>query len=122
MAPLTRNIFKRVIAYDPYLIDGDFPAYVERIPTLADLATQSDVVSLHTPLTAETRGMINADFFAAAKSAMTLVNTARGAVVDLDALVAALDRGGVAGAALDVLPVEPIPRDSPLLSNPRVIL
>ena len=90
--------------------------------SLADLAGESDIVSLHTPLTAETRGMIDAGFFAAAKRGMTLVNTSRGAVVDLGDLVRALDTGIVAGAALDVLPVEPVPRDSPLISDPRVIL
>jgi phosphoglycerate dehydrogenase-like enzyme len=122
MAHVSRNVFKRIVAYDPYLIDGDFPPYVERMGSLAALAGQSDLVSLHTPLTAETRGMIDAGFFAAAKSGMTLVNTSRGAVVHVPDLVAALDTGVVAGAALDVLPVEPIPRESPLLSDPRVIL
>jgi len=122
MAHLSRNIFKRVMAYDPHLIDGDFPAYVERARTLADLAGGSDVVSLHTPLSAETRGLIGDAFFAAAKTGLTLVNTSRGAVVDEQSLLAALDAGRLAGAALDVLPVEPVPRDSPLLSDPRVIL
>ena len=122
MAHVSRNVFKQIIAYDPYLIDGDFPPYVERMRSLADLAGESDIVSLHTPLTAETRGMIDAGFFAAAKRGMTLVNTSRGAVVDLGDLVRALDTGIVAGAALDVLPVEPVPRDSPLISDPRVIL
>jgi D-3-phosphoglycerate dehydrogenase len=87
-----------------------------------DLAAQVDVVSLHTPLSAETRGLVDGRFFAAAKPGLTLVNTSRGAVVDLAALLAALDAGILAGAALDVLPVEPVPRDSPLLSDPRVIL
>jgi len=122
MAHISRNVFKRVAAYDPYLIDGDFPAYVERARTLADLAAQSDIVSLHTPLNAETRGLIGQAFFDAARPGMTLVNTARGAVVSLPDLVAALGAGKLAGAALDVLPVEPVPRDSPLLSDPRVIL
>ena len=67
MAHVSRNVFKRVVAYDPYLIDGDFPAYVERARSLEDLAAQSDIVSLHTPLNATTRGMIGARFFAAAK-------------------------------------------------------
>src|SRR4030095_2924365 len=53
MAYVSRNAFKRVIAYDPYLIDGDFPAYVERARSLAELAAQSDLASVHTPLTAE---------------------------------------------------------------------
>ena len=122
MAHISRNVFKRVVAYDPHLIDGDFPAYVERARTLQELAAQADVVSLHTPLNAETRGLVGAAFFAAAKPGLTLVNTARGAVVDLPALIAALADGRVAGAALDVLPVEPVPRDSPLLTDPRVIL
>lgn len=122
MAHVSRNVFKRVVAYDPFLIDGDFPAYVERAPTLAALAGQSDVVSLHTPLDATTRGMIDRAFFAAAKAGLTLVNTSRGAVVVIADLLAALDAGILRGAALDVLPEEPVPRDSTLLADPRVIL
>src|SRR5438874_3484397 len=57
MAHVSRNVFKRVVAFDPYLIDGDFPAFVER-SGLEALFEQSDVVSLHTPLNAETRGMV----------------------------------------------------------------
>ena len=122
MAHISRDVFKRVVAFDPYLIDGDFPAYVERARSLEALAAEVDVLSLHTPLNAETRGLVGSGFFAAAKPGLTLVNTSRGAVVDLAALLAALDAGILAGAALDVLPVEPVPRDSPLLSDPRVIL
>ena len=122
MAHVSRNVFGRIIAYDPFLIDGDFPPYVERMQTLRDLASQADAVSVHTPLTDETRGLIDCAFFSAAKRGLTLVNTARGAVVDIADLLAALDSGIVAGAALDVLPLEPVPRDSPLLSHPRVIL
>ena len=122
MAHVSRNVFKHIIAYDPYLIDGDFPPYVERMGTLDLLASQSDIVSLHTPLTDETRGLVDAEFFGAAKRGLTLVNTSRGAVVDVTELLAALDAGIVGGAALDVLPTEPVARDSPLLSHPRVIL
>ena len=109
MAHVSRDVFKRVLAFDPYLIDGDFPAFVARARSLAELAAQSDVVSLHTPLNPETRGM-------------TLVNTSRGAVVDIEALVRALADGVLRGAALDVLPVEPVPHASPLLADPRIIL
>ncbi|HEY4139549.1 MAG TPA: C-terminal binding protein [Casimicrobiaceae bacterium] len=122
MAHVSRNVFRHIIAYDPYLIDGDFPPYVERMGTLDHLASRSDIVSLHTPLTDETRGLVDAEFFRAAKRGLTLVNTSRGAVVDVTELLAALDAGIVAGAALDVLPTEPVLRDSPLLSHPRVIL
>ena len=122
MAHIARNVFKRVVAYDPYLIDGDFPAYVERAASLAELARQSDVVSLHTPLTAETQGMIDAKFFGALKPGAHLVNTSRGAVVNIVDLQRALDAGTLGGAGLDVLPEEPVARDSPLLRHPRVIL
>ena len=121
MAHIGRNVFRRVVACDPYIIDGDFPAYVER-ESLAGVFGESDVVSLHVPLTAETRGMIGAKVLGATKRGAFLVNTARGAVVDVDAALAALDGGILAGLALDVLPVEPVPRDSPLLGHPRVIL
>jgi len=122
MAHISRNVFKRVVAYDPHIIDGDFPAYVERAPSLATLASQSDVVSLHTPLNAETRGLVDAKFFAAVRRGAFFVNTSRGAVVNLPDLVDALEAGVLAGAALDVLPEEPVPRDSPLLKHPRAIL
>jgi phosphoglycerate dehydrogenase-like enzyme len=122
MAHISRNVFKRVIAFDPHIIDGDFPAYVERSTTLQDLASRADVVSLHTPLNAETRGMVDARFFAAMKRGTYFVNTSRGAVVNLPDLVAALDAGMLAGVGLDVLPEEPVPRDSPLLRHPRAIL
>jgi D-3-phosphoglycerate dehydrogenase len=122
MAQISRDVFRRVVAYDPYLIDGDFPVFVERVRSLEALAAAADVVSLHTPLTAETRGMIGSAFFAAMQRGSCLVNTARGAVVDVAALTEALDAGILAGAGLDVLPVEPVTRDSRLVGHPRVVL
>lgn len=120
MAHVSRNIFKRVIAADPYLIDGDFPAYVERAD-LAALFAQSDIVSLHVPLNDETRGMIDAQVLRGMRPGSFLVNTARGAVVNVDDLLSAVDSGILAGAALDVLPVEPV-ADSRLLGHPKLIL
>jgi phosphoglycerate dehydrogenase-like enzyme len=122
MAHLARNAFKRVIACDPYLIDGDFPAYVERAADAGALFAASDLVSIHTPLTAETRGMVGRALFERMRSGSWLVNTARGGIVDTDDLLAALDGGILAGAGLDVLPVEPVPADSRLLGHPKVIL
>ena len=122
MAHISRETFKRVVAFDPYLIDGDFPSYVERAPTLDALAQSADVVSVHTPLTRETRGMLGAGFLAAMPKGGYLVNTARGAIVDVEAVLAALDSGRLSAAALDVLPDEPVASDSPLLRHSRVIL
>jgi len=121
MAHVSRNVFRRVVACDPYIIDGDFPAYVER-RDLARVFAESDVVSLHVPLNAETRGMIDAEVLAEAKPGLFLVNTARGAVVDVDAALVALDAGTLQGLGLDVLPVEPVPESSKLLRHPRVIV
>ena len=121
MAHISRDVFRRVIACDPYLIDGDFPAYIERA-TLTDVFARADVVSLHVPLNAETRGMIDAKVIGVMKPGSFLVNTSRGAVVDVDDALAALDRGTLAGLALDVLPVEPVPAGSRLLGHPRAIL
>jgi phosphoglycerate dehydrogenase-like enzyme len=121
MAHIGRNVFKRVLACDPYIIDGDFPAFVER-RSLADLFAESDVVSLHVPLNGETRGMVDARVLGLMRPGSFLVNTARGAVVDVDAALAAVQAGTLAGLGLDVVPVEPIPANSPLLADPRVIL
>jgi D-3-phosphoglycerate dehydrogenase len=122
MAHLSRNAFRRVMAYDPYLIDGDFPAYVERAADLGGLFSASDIVSIHAPLNAETRGMIDRGAFERMRPGSYVVNTARGAIVDVDDLLAALDSGILAAAGLDVLPVEPVAADSRLLGHPKVIL
>lgn len=120
-AHIARNCFARVIACDPYIIDGDFPAYVERVD-LETLFGRSDIVSLHVPLNDETRGMVNAPLLGRMRQGSMLVNTARGAVVDVDAVLARLDDGTLDGAALDVLPVEPLAPSHPLARHPRVLL
>jgi len=121
MAHISRNVFRRVVACDPYIIDGDFPAFVER-GSLTDVFAQSDVVSLHVPLNDTTRGMIDAAVLGVMKPGSYVVNTSRGAVVDIDAALFALERGTLSGLGLDVLPVEPVPPGSKLLGHPRVIL
>ncbi|HOB02091.1 MAG TPA: C-terminal binding protein [Casimicrobium huifangae] len=122
MAHVSRNLFKRVIAYDPYLIDGDFPAFVERVRDLHELFRQADVVSPHVPLNDETRGMIDAACFAAMKPRSYVVNTARGAVINIPDLLAALDSGQLDSAGLDVLPDEPALPGERLTEHPRVVL
>lgn len=105
-----------VVFYDPHLLSGvDLSTGYERVHSLAELFGSSDVVSIHAPLSKETRGLVNAGVLAAAKPGLILVNTARGPIIDLDALEAAMRAGTVAGAGLDVLPNEPGDLDHPLV-------
>jgi D-3-phosphoglycerate dehydrogenase/C-terminal binding protein len=105
-----------VLFHDPYVPDGyDKALGVRRVETLADLLAQSYVVSLHCPLTPETRHLINRETLARMPADSYLVNTARGAVVDALAVLDAVTAGRLAGAALDVLEDEPPPDDHPLL-------
>jgi len=121
MAHISRNVFKRVIAYDPYIIDGDFPAYVERVDREA-LFRQADVVSLHTPLNDDTRNLVHASLLDLLKPNSYLVNSARGGLVNIDDLLAALESNQLKGAALDVLPVEPPATASAIVQHKRVLL
>jgi len=121
MAHISRNLFKRVIAYDPYIIDGDFPAYVERV-SREELFRQAHVVSLHTPLNDETRNMIDASLLNLLQPQSYLVNSARGGLIKIDDLLAALENGQLKGAALDVLPVEPPQTALAIVQHPRVLL
>jgi D-3-phosphoglycerate dehydrogenase len=107
----------RVVACDPYAPDD---GSVVRL-TLPQLLAASDYVSIHTPLTSETRRMMDAAAFAAMKRGAVLVNTARGPIVDPDALLAALRSGQLAAAACDVHDVEPLPVDHPLLAEPNFL-
>jgi D-3-phosphoglycerate dehydrogenase len=121
MSSISRGLFGSVIACDPYVIDSDFPAYVGRV-SKEELFRKSDIVSLHVPLNAETRGMVDEKLLGLMKEGSFLVNTARGAVVKVSDVVAALDSGRLEGAALDVLPQEPPAADDPVLSHPRALL
>ena len=106
----------RVIFFDPYRPTGtELALGLERAASLEALLAISDVVSLHTPLTSETRHMISTAAIKAMKPEAILVNTARGGVVDLAALAPALIDGRIAGAALDVLEIEPLPAEHPLM-------
>jgi D-3-phosphoglycerate dehydrogenase len=106
----------RIVGYDPYQPSGHEKAVgYQRVGSLEELLGQADIVSIHCPLTDETRGMVDAEFFRQMKSGSSLVNTARGRILaDLDCLEQALRNGHLAAAAMDVLPDEP-PKDHPLL-------
>ena len=122
MAHISRPVFGRVMACDPYVGDGDFfPDNVVRVDQ-ERLFREADVISLHVPLNDETRGMAGARMFGLMKPGSFLVNTARGSVVNLDQLLEALDSRHLAGAGLDVLPKEPPEADHPVLRHPRVLL
>jgi lactate dehydrogenase-like 2-hydroxyacid dehydrogenase len=106
----------RILAYDPYIPRGQEIALgVERRDSLEDLLAESEIVSLHCPANAETRGLMNGQRFGAMQDGALLINTARGAIVDLDACFRALKSGRLGGAGLDVLSSEPPPADHPLI-------
>ena len=121
MAHLSREAFRSVIACDPYIPDSGFPPFVRRV-SLDDCFRHADVVSLHTPLNDETRHLAGEHTLGLMRRGSFLVNTSRGAVADVDAVLAALDSGRLEAAALDVLPQEPPPRGHPVLRHPRVLL
>lgn len=112
-----------ILAYDPFLQpERALQAEATLVEKLEDLLRRSDVVSLHVPLTASTRGLIGARELALMKPTAYLVNAARGSVVDEAALAQALRLGAIAGAALDVFAQEPMPVEHPLYGVPRLLL
>ncbi len=113
--------FGRVLAHDPYVAAGDWPDGIERAPDIEALFRDSDVVSLHVPLTDETQHIVDASLLARMKRGSYLVNAARGGIIDPGALLDALDSGRLAGAALDVFEEEPPGPGDPLLCHPRVM-
>jgi D-3-phosphoglycerate dehydrogenase len=121
VAELAGGVFGRVVAHDPYVPAGGWPAGVERLERDA-LVARADVLSLHVPLTAESQALVDADLLARMPRGAFLVNVSRGGLVDHGALVAALDEGRLGGAGLDVLDVEPPPASHPALGHPRVLL
>ncbi len=112
----------RVIANDPYILPEALPANPVPLVDLETLLRESDYVSLHAPHNETSFHMINARTLALMKPSAYIVNTARGALIDTDALVGAIKSGKIAGAALDVLEREPLPFDSPLRHDPRILI
>lgn len=111
-----------VQAFDPYVEDKVFEQYGVKSVHLEELLCTSDFISLHAPVTENTYHMINKDTLALLRPNCIIINTARGALIDEDALARALDDHAIAGIAMDVSEQEPINKDNPLLLKPNVII
>ena len=112
----------RVLAADPYLTADQAADASARLVGLPELLLRADVVTVHTPLTAQTKGMLGVAQLDAMKPGAYLLNVARGGIVDEAALAAALRSGHLAGAAVDVYSSEPMAADNPLLDAPNIVL
>jgi lactate dehydrogenase-like 2-hydroxyacid dehydrogenase len=104
------------IVYDPYISNGtELALGARRVHSLTDLFSRCDAVSIHAPLSAETNKLINGEVLSASKPGLILINTARGPIIDLDALYDAMKADQVQAAGLDVLPEEPADPEHPLI-------
>jgi D-3-phosphoglycerate dehydrogenase len=115
------QLFARVIAYDPYITDADAAEKGAARVDFDTLLTESDAISCHCNLTEETRHILNDPAFAKMARCPVVVNTARGPVIDEDALLRALDDNRIRSSGIDVFAEEPPPADHPLLHHPRVL-
>ena len=122
MARRASGFDMRLIAHDPSASSESATALGVSLVSLDTLLVESDFVSVHTPLTDATRHLINAEALRRMKRTAILINTARGPIVDQQALYAALKEGQIAHAALDVTDPEPIPADDPLLTLPNITI
>ena len=112
----------RVVGYDPYVSPENYDGPATLVDSLEALLGQSEIVTLHVPLTSGTHHLINEQTLRAMKPGSMIVNTSRGSVIDEKALMAALEDGRLGGAALDVFEQEPLPKDHPLCRLPNVLL
>lgn len=121
-APKFSGLGLEVIAHDPYLPPQVFEAAGVESVDFDTLLTNSDYISVHAPATPETHHLFNDDTFARMKTGAIIVNTSRGPLIDEQALVRAIRSGKLAAAALDVFEAEPLPADSPLRREERIVL
>lgn len=122
LAPKAQAFGLKVLSHDPYVDAGVAAEEGVQLVSFEELLQEADYVSIHAPLTEETRHMFDATAFRQMRPGALLINTARGPLVEEEALITALDEGRLGGAGLDVLPQEPPAADSPLLGRPDVIL
>ena len=112
----------RVLGVDPLRPTLERQHPEARFVSFDELVAESDVISIHCPLTAETRNLFGADALARMKPTAVLINTARGGIIDEAALADAFARGAIGGAAIDTVAREPLAPDSPLLSHPNCLV
>ena len=122
LASKVRPLGMRVLVYDPYLEPATIAQHGAEAANLENLLDQSDAISVHVPLSPETRNLIGERELARMKPTAFVINTSRGGIVDEQALAVALKEGRLGGAALDVLSIEPPPLDHPLRQAPNIIL
>ena len=123
MAVYAKAFGMEVVAFDPFCPDEVFAsAGVTRAQSLDELISGCDIISLHSPLTDETRNMINAERLARMRPDAILINTGRGGLIDEEALAAALREGRITGAGLDTFAQEPPAADHPFWSEPRLVM
>ncbi len=123
IVPKAAGFGMKAAAYDPYIADDIFELLgVTRKYELADLLAEADYLTIHAPLTGETKGMIDKSALAAMKPEAVIVNTARGAIIDEGALAEALNTGRLAGAGVDVLIKEPPAAEHPLLTCKNAVV
>ena len=121
VADRAQGLRMKVVAYDPLVSEERAQRLGIELVSFDELLARSDAISLHVPLTKDTRGLIGASAFAKVKRGVLIVNASRGGIVDEAALLAAIEKGIVSGAALDVFEKEPPPKDHPLLAREEVI-
>ena len=122
VVPKAKAFGFKVVAHDPFVSAAKAEELGVALVSFERLLEISDFISVHAPLTPQTRGLFNTDAFDRMKKGAYIINTARGPLIDEAALVVALDAGRLGGAALDVVATEPLSKDSPLLGRPNVII
>jgi D-3-phosphoglycerate dehydrogenase len=118
----TRGLGLRILVFDPYVDAASVKDFDVEVVSFEDLLKRSDFISIHVPLTNETRALFDLAALRQMKPTSFLINTSRGSVIDAAGLLEALDKGIIAGAALDVLPQEPPDPADPLLRHPKTVM
>ena len=121
VAKRAQSFGMNILAFDPYLSEDKAKELNVTLASIGEIATHADFVTVHTPLTQKTRGIVDAAFFEKAKPTLQIINVARGGIIDEDALITALDQGKIHAAAIDVFEHEPA-TDSPLVAHDKVIV